>query len=72
MNAHTTPPPADAAVRALGNIEDLVDAAHGELQIVDYLIEMGRDELAYRATSAVFDKLAKIRAAIARGKEAAQ
>jgi len=67
MNAHTPPP----ATRAFIDIENLIDDAHGELQIVDYLIEVGQNDLAYRATSAVFDKLRKMRGVVAaaRGEE---
>ena len=59
-SAHS--PRASASLRTLVDIENLIDAAHDELQIVDYLIEMGKNDLAYRATSAVFDKLDKVRA----------
>jgi len=68
MNAQT---PITPATRAFVDIENLIDDAHGELQIVDYLIEAGQNDLAYRATNAVFDKLRKMRAVslTARGKE---
>lgn len=70
MNAHM--PPTDAEL-ALCKIEDLYADAFAGLQIVDYLIENGQKELAYRATNTVFDALRKIQeVVISTRKEASQ